>query len=55
MLLELKQIQIPPGQCVLLHDVSWSEFENILEELGEHRSARIAYNKGVLEIVVPLP
>ncbi|MDY6781904.1 MAG: Uma2 family endonuclease [Cyanobacteriota bacterium] len=55
MLLELKQIKIPPGERVLLYDVSWSEFEKILEELGEHRASRVAYNKGVLEIVVPLP
>jgi Uma2 family endonuclease len=55
MLLELKQINIPPGHRVLLQNVSWSEFERILEELGEHRAARIAYDNGVLEIMTPLP
>lgn len=55
MLLELKQLSIPPGQRVLLHDVSWQDFEAILEELGEHRSARVAYDNGTLEIMTPLP
>lgn len=53
--LQLRQLDIPPGQRLLLHDISWSEFEAILEELGEHRSARIAYDSGLLEIMVPLP
>jgi Uma2 family endonuclease len=55
MLLELKRIYVPPGQRVLLKDVTWQELETILEELGEHRAARIAYDKGILEIMAPLP
>ncbi|NWF61471.1 MAG: Uma2 family endonuclease [Fischerella sp.] len=55
MLLELKRIQVPPGQRVLLKDISWQEFETILEDLGEHRAARIAYDRGILEIMTPLP
>lgn len=53
--LQLRQLDVPPGQRLLLHDISWSEFEAILAELGEHRSSRIAYNNGSLEIMVPLP
>lgn len=55
MLLNLKRINVPPGQRVLLRDVTWQEFETILEELGEHRAARIAYENGTLEIMTPLP
>jgi Uma2 family endonuclease len=55
MLLELNRIHIPPGQRVLLQGVSWQEFEAILEELGEHRAARVAYDNGILEIMTPLP
>jgi Uma2 family endonuclease len=55
MLLELKQLTVPPGQKVLLQDVSWQEFEQILADLGEHRAARIAYDRGRLEIMTPLP
>ncbi|HEY9726143.1 MAG TPA: Uma2 family endonuclease [Chroococcales cyanobacterium] len=55
MLLELKRITVPPGQRVLLSDVSWQEFEAILEDLGEHRASRVAYDNGTLEIMTPLP
>lgn len=55
MLLELKRFNIPPGQKILLRDVTWEEFEQILEELGEHRAARIAYIDRTLEIMTPLP
>jgi len=55
MLLELKRIYVPPGQRILLQDVTWQELETIIEELGEHRAARIAYDKGILEIMAPLP
>ncbi len=55
MLLSIKRINVPPGQHVLLRDVTWQEFETILDELGEHRAARVAYNRGILEIMTPLP
>lgn len=53
--LQLRQIDIPLGQRVLFRDVSWREFEAILEELGEHRAARLAYSKGTLELRMPSP
>jgi Uma2 family endonuclease len=52
---QLRQIDVPQGQRVLLHDINWQEFEAILEELGEKRATRIAYSKGTLEIRMPLP
>jgi Uma2 family endonuclease len=55
MLLELRRIQVPVGQTLILNEVTWPEFEQILEELGEHRSSRIAYRNGQLEIIAPLP
>ena len=48
--LQLRQLDVPPGQRLLLHDVSWDEFEAILAELREHRGSRIAYDNGLLEI-----
>lgn len=51
----VSQIQLAPGSAVTVPDVSWEEFESILQELGEKRSARLAYSKGTLEIMVPLP
>ncbi len=53
--LQLQQIQVPPGQSLLLHDVSWAEFEAILAEMGNQRNTHIAYDQGVLEIMAPLP
>ncbi|MBE9192053.1 Uma2 family endonuclease [Gloeocapsopsis crepidinum LEGE 06123] len=53
--LQLKQIRVPPGDRVILEDISWQEFETILIELGEHRGSRVAYTQGLLEIMVPLP
>jgi Uma2 family endonuclease len=53
--LQLRQISVPPGHRVLFHEVSWSEFEAILEELGEHRASRVAYLNNTLEIRMPLP
>jgi Uma2 family endonuclease len=40
---------------VVLHNLSWQQFENILTELGESRGSRIAYDNGTLEIMSPLP
>jgi Uma2 family endonuclease len=53
--LQLRQLSVPPGHRVIFHDVSWQEFEAILEELGEHRATRLAYSRGSLEIRMPLP
>ncbi|MEB3828991.1 Uma2 family endonuclease, partial [Phormidium sp. CCY1219] len=55
MQLQLKQIIVPPGQQLLMTDVTWQMYEQILEEFGEKRGARINYSQGVLEIMVPLP
>jgi Uma2 family endonuclease len=55
MLLELSRLVVPPGQKLLLRDVTWDEFEAIVEELGDHRGSRLAYAHGVLEIMTPLP
>jgi Uma2 family endonuclease len=55
MLLELRRLEVPPGQRLLLRDVTWQEFETILEELGDRRGSRLAYDNGTLEMMMPLP
>jgi Uma2 family endonuclease len=40
---------------VVLHNIYWQQFENLLVDLGGHRAARIAYDRGTLEIMTPLP
>ncbi len=54
MQLTFNQIVISPGQNLLLKDIDWSTLEELLEELGETRAARISYSQGMLEIMVPL-
>ena len=54
MLLEVTRITVPPGQTVVLENISWEEFEMILEDLEESRASRIAYDNGKLEIMTPL-
>jgi len=38
---------------VVRHGVSWAEYEQELEERGEHSAPRIAYLEGLLEIMSP--
>lgn len=40
---------------VVLHNISWEQFENLLKDLGNQRAARIAYDRGTLEILTSLP
>lgn len=41
-------------QRVILNHISWQTFNTLLLEIGEERSARLAYNQGTLEIMTPL-
>lgn len=51
----IQNLQLEPGSLVTIPDVSWQEFEEILQELGEARGSRMSYSQGVLEIMAPLP
>jgi Uma2 family endonuclease len=42
-----------PGRKIVLDNVNWQEYQKILDQLGEHRAARIAYDEGVLIIMAP--
>ncbi|MEI6441722.1 MAG: Uma2 family endonuclease [Nostocales cyanobacterium ELA583] len=53
--IQLRQLSVPPGHRIILHNISWQEFEEILTELGENRASRLAYYQGNLEIKMPLP
>lgn len=53
--IQLRQLTVPPGHRIILHNISWQEFEEILTELGENRASRLAYYQGNLEIKMPLP
>jgi Uma2 family endonuclease len=49
------KVETKRADRVLLHNISWQQFENILKDLGDKRAARIAYDNGTLEIMTPLP
>jgi Uma2 family endonuclease len=51
----ISKLCLAPGSKVTIPDISWLEFEAILQELGQRRAARIAYSLNTLEITVPLP
>jgi Uma2 family endonuclease len=54
--LPLKTIELSPGSHVLISGVTWDQYEDLLEELGEERRVpRINYCNGTLEIMSPLP
>ncbi len=43
-------IQLP---FVALHNVTWQTYQALLADMGEHRSARLAYDRSILEIKMP--
>lgn len=43
----------PSEQRVVLDNVSWQQFENLLTELNDNRSARFCYDQGRLEMMTP--
>ncbi|RUT04827.1 hypothetical protein DSM106972_043960 [Dulcicalothrix desertica PCC 7102] len=51
----ISQMHFAPGSVVTISNVTWQEFETILQELGQKRTSRVAYYQGTLEIMVPLP
>ncbi|GET41721.1 Uma2 family endonuclease [Microseira wollei] len=52
----LKAIALSPGSHLVINDVTWEQYEALLEELGEERRIpRINYCNGSLELMSPLP
>jgi Uma2 family endonuclease len=44
---------IPSGASLVVHQLSWDDYELLLERLADRRSLRIDYDSGRLEIVSP--
>jgi Uma2 family endonuclease len=40
-------------QHIVMDDISWDTYQALLEDLGDGRSSRLAYDQGVLEIIMP--
>lgn len=46
--------QIVVERVVVLEGVSWQTFKALLADIGDSRASRIAYDRGILEIRMPL-
>ena len=43
--------QLSDGQVAIFHDVTWDEYEELLEQVGEARGLRISFNDGTLKVM----
>jgi Uma2 family endonuclease len=51
----MRKKDLPPNeQRVILPNISWQKFEQILDELGEDRKVRLSYLRGKLEMMTPV-
>ncbi len=48
-------IQSPPEQRVVLRNVDWDTYERLLQANSDSSAPRLAYDRGDLEIMSPLP
>ena len=46
---------LPEDAMLVLHDVSWSEYEQLLKDLEAWPGMRVTYNRGRLEVMSPSP
>ncbi len=49
----IHQINLTPGSAIQINGLSWDDYLTVLAQLGDHRSTRLAYDHGVLEIRMP--
>ena len=47
--------QLPDDTVVTFHDVSWAEYEDLLEQVGEAGGLRISYDDGTLQVMTLSP
>jgi Uma2 family endonuclease len=46
---------LPGGATLVLRDIAWEEYEQLLDELADRPGVRVTYDQGRLEIMSPLP
>ena len=52
--LQLRQLHVPPGQRLLIEDVTWADFEAIVEEWGRGTALALrAFRQWVREHLQP--
>ncbi len=47
--------RLPPASVLTLHDVTWPEYESLLEKVGAAVGLRISYNEGVMQVITLSP
>lgn len=45
---------LPEGATLVLSDVSWEDYEKLLDELADRPAVRVSYDQGKVEIITPL-
>jgi Uma2 family endonuclease len=45
---------LPPGAMLVVQDVTWEEYEHLLEELSDRPGVRVTFDQGRLQAVSPL-
>jgi len=45
--------RMPPDSVLIQHEVSWNDYEELLEAVGETSSLRICYDEGTLQVMSP--
>ncbi|MEB4593591.1 Uma2 family endonuclease [Candidatus Thiothrix sp. Deng01] len=50
---QFSQLTFPQDTEVIIHDVSWEEFERFMDELGDRSSLRIHYNHEAIYLMAP--
>lgn len=47
-------LKAPPGERVLIREIDWSAFAQLLEASNEERGTRVAYDTADLALMTPL-
>jgi Uma2 family endonuclease len=45
--------QLPPGSRLVLYDIGWEEYDNLLAQVGDNPHFTISYENGRMEIMSP--
>jgi Uma2 family endonuclease len=43
--------QLPPNSTLILHGVTWEEYEELLDAVGEAKGLRISYDQGTVQVM----
>jgi Uma2 family endonuclease len=50
----IQAIELAPGSQIVIRNLSWQDFEGLVQDLGEKRKTRVVYSQGTIEIMARL-